>query len=188
MTKAFQDEPFHCSEYTAMKSAKDIHIQSVWRVTGSPFTGAHCATFPPELIEPIILASCPQGGLVFDPFGGSGTVGLVCREHGRNFLLCDISQENVELARKRVLEGVTRNDKKRLLNGSKVQLPLPLPDTVQMIEEIVPPIEQDLKAAQPAPRPRLRGLWEGLDISDEDFTEVRAELWGDFPRKDIKAK
>jgi DNA modification methylase len=95
-------------------------------VTGSPFTGAHCATFPSELIERIVLASCPKGGVIFDPFSGSGTVGLVCREHGRDFLLCDINQQNVELARKRVAEGITKNDKKRLQTSIVEQQLLPI--------------------------------------------------------------
>ncbi len=100
--------------------------QSVWRVTGSPFTGSHCATFPPELIEPIILTSSPKDGVVFDPFGGSGTVGLVCRQHERRFLLCDISSENVELAKQRISEGITNNDRKRLSYMQPTQPKLPM--------------------------------------------------------------
>ncbi len=141
-SESVKDRPTHAHEYvfmfaksqyyyydrTAMLTETGANIHSVWRVTGSPFTGAHCATFPPELIEPIILASCPENGVVFDPFGGSGTVGLVCRQHNRRFILCDISSENVELARKRVTEGITTNDKKRLLNGDAKQQSLPLKD------------------------------------------------------------
>ncbi|HEX8473090.1 MAG TPA: site-specific DNA-methyltransferase [Pyrinomonadaceae bacterium] len=136
-SESVKDRPTHAHEYifmfskkqryhyerSAMLTEKGANIQSVWRITGSPFTGAHCATFPPELIEPIILASCPKDGLVFDPFGGSGTVGLVCRQHDRHFLLCDISQENVELARLRISEGVTKNDKRRLLKRAAEQQP-----------------------------------------------------------------
>ncbi|MBW4623553.1 MAG: site-specific DNA-methyltransferase [Cyanosarcina radialis HA8281-LM2] len=139
-SESVKDRPTHAHEYIFMFSKNQhyyydrssmltdtgANIQSVWRVTGSPFTGSHCATFPPELIEPIILASCPEDGVVFDPFGGSGTVGVVCREHGRHFLLCDISYENVELARKRVTEGITKNDKKRLQSVSLEQQLLPL--------------------------------------------------------------
>lgn len=138
-SESVKDRPTHAHEFifmfsksqwyyydrSAMLTETGANIQSVWRVTGTPFVGAHCATFPPELIEPIILASCPKGGLIFDPFGGSGTVGVVCRQHERHFLLCDISQRNVELARKRVLEGITTNDKKRLLDTSAKQSPLP---------------------------------------------------------------
>jgi site-specific DNA-methyltransferase (cytosine-N4-specific) len=127
-SESVKDRPTHAHEYifmfsksqwyyydrSAMLTETGANIQSVWRVTGSSFTGAHCATFPPELIEPIILASSPENAVVFDPFGGSGTVGLVCRQHRRNFILCEINKEIVELARKRVSEGVTKNDKKRL--------------------------------------------------------------------------
>ncbi len=100
--------------------------QSVWRVTGSAFTGSHCATFPPELIEPVILTACHKDGVVFDPFGGSGTVGLVCRQHERHFLLCDISRENVELAGQRISEGITNNDRKRLREMQPIQPKLPM--------------------------------------------------------------
>lgn len=62
---------------------------------------------------------------------------------------------------------------------------LSLLDKVRLIEEIAPQIEQELKAAQPVQRTPLCGLWSGLDVTDEDITKVRAEIWGDFPRKDI---
>lgn len=127
-SESVKDRPTHAHEYVFMFAKKQwyyydrskmltstgANIQSVWRISGSPFTGAHCATFPPELIEPIILASCPEGGIVYDPFGGSGTVGLVCIQFNRHFILSDISEEIVSLARKRVSEGITSNDKKRL--------------------------------------------------------------------------
>lgn len=127
-SESVKDRPTHAHEYIFMFSKSQwyyydrsnmltetgANIQSVWRVTGTPFTGAHCATFPPELIEPVVLASCPAGGIIFDPFAGSGTVGLVCRQHDRRFLLCDISAENVELASLRIAEGITKNDKHRL--------------------------------------------------------------------------
>jgi len=139
-SESVKDRPTHAHEYifmfsksqkyyydrSAMLTETGANIQSVWRVTGSPFTGTHCATFPPELIEPIILASSPKDGVVVDPFGGSGTVGLVCRQHERNFILCDINADNVELARKRVAEGITKNDKARLLQATVKQKTLPL--------------------------------------------------------------
>ena len=130
-SESVRDRPTHAHEYvfmfsksqwyyydrSAMLSETGANIQSVWRLTGTPFSGAHFSTFPPELIEPIIVASCPEEGIVLDPFGGSGTVGVVCRQYGRHFVLCDISEQNVELARKRVSEGITENDKKRLANN-----------------------------------------------------------------------
>ncbi len=139
-SESVKDRPTHAHEYIFMFSKNQHYYydrsemltetgankQSVWRVTGSPFTGSHCAAFPPELIEPIILTSCPKQGVVFDPFGGSGTVGLVCRQHERHFLLCDISKENVELARERISEGITKKDKLRLKDKQRIQPTLPM--------------------------------------------------------------
>jgi len=76
--------------------------RSVWTVTTKPFKGAHFATFPPDLIEPCILAGCPEGGTVLDPFGGAGTTGLVATQAGRNAVLCEINPEYVEMARTRI--------------------------------------------------------------------------------------
>jgi site-specific DNA-methyltransferase (adenine-specific) len=132
-SESVKDRPTHAHEYVFMFAKKQwyyydrlnmltetgANIKSVWKISGSPFTGAHCATFPPELIEPIILASCPEGGIVLDPFGGSGTVGLVCKQHKRHYILCDVSEEIVNLAEKRISQGITSNDKKRL-NGLQI--------------------------------------------------------------------
>ena len=76
--------------------------RSVWTVTTRPYKGAHFATFPPALIEPCILAGAPVGGIVLDPFFGSGTTGLVAREHGRRCVGIDISPEYVTLAKERL--------------------------------------------------------------------------------------
>ncbi len=127
-SESVKDRPTHAHEYIFMFSKNQhyyydresmltdtgANIQSVWRVSGSPFTGAHCATFPPELIDPIVTASCAPGGVILDPFGGSGTVGMVCRQRDRHFVLCEVNGDNVELAKKRVAEGITKNDKVRL--------------------------------------------------------------------------
>jgi len=134
-SESVKDRPTHAHEYIFMFSKNQKYYydrasmltetgankQSVWKITGTPFTGSHCATFPPELIEPIILTSCPEGGVVFDPFGGSGTVGVVCKQHRRHFLMCDISRDNVELSIKRISEGITTNDKVRLSKNSTLQ-------------------------------------------------------------------
>lgn len=76
--------------------------RSVWTVTTKPFKGAHFATFPPDLVEPCVLAGCPAGGTVLDPFGGAGTTGLVAQRHGRNAILCELNPEYAEMARKRI--------------------------------------------------------------------------------------
>ena len=76
--------------------------RSVWTVTTKPFKGAHFATFPPDLIEPCILAGCPVGGTVLDPFGGSGTTAGVALAHGRSAILCELNPEYAELVPKRI--------------------------------------------------------------------------------------
>ena len=76
--------------------------RSVWRITTKPFKGAHFATFPPDLIEPCVLAGCPEGGTVLDPFGGAGTTGLVAQQHNRNAVLIELNEEYIALANKRI--------------------------------------------------------------------------------------
>ena len=76
--------------------------RSVWSVTTKPFKGAHFATFPPDLIEPCILAGCPAGGTVLDPFMGSGTTAAVSLQHGRQFVGVELNPEYLGLARRRV--------------------------------------------------------------------------------------
>lgn len=76
--------------------------RDVWTVSTKPFSGAHFATFPPDLIEPCILAGCPEGGTVLDPFGGAGTTGLVADRHGRNAILCELNPEYVSMAERRL--------------------------------------------------------------------------------------
>lgn len=76
--------------------------RDVWTVTTKSFKGAHFATFPPDLIEPCIMAGCPEGGAVLDPFGGSGTTGMVAKQNGRDFVLIELSKEYVEICKERV--------------------------------------------------------------------------------------
>ena len=78
--------------------------RSVWTVTTKPFKGAHFATFPKDLIEPCVLAGCPVDGTVLDPFAGSGTTGIVAVGHNRNAVLCELNEEYIELAKKRIRE------------------------------------------------------------------------------------
>lgn len=75
---------------------------AVWTVTTKPYRGAHFATFPPDLIEPCVLAGCPVGGFVLDPFGGAGTTGLVAEKHGRDSFLVELNPTYAAMARDRV--------------------------------------------------------------------------------------
>ena len=77
---------------------------SVWTVNTKPYSGAHFATFPPELIRPCILAGCPKGGVVLDPFGGSGTTAGVAMQEGRGAILCELNPEYIPLINKRLSE------------------------------------------------------------------------------------
>lgn len=71
--------------------------RSVWTVSTTPYKEAHFATFPPALITPCILAGCPPGGTVLDPFGGSGTTGQVALELGRRAVLIELNPQYQEL-------------------------------------------------------------------------------------------
>lgn len=76
--------------------------RSVWIVTTKPFKGAHFAVFPPDLIEPCILAGSATSDLVIDPFTGSGTTGVVAGAHGRQFFGCELNVEYAAIANERI--------------------------------------------------------------------------------------
>ena len=78
--------------------------RSVWTVCTQPYKGAHFATFPPKLISPMILAGCPVGGTVLDPFGGSGTTGEVAEALGRNSILIELNPAYIELQKQRTAQ------------------------------------------------------------------------------------
>jgi site-specific DNA-methyltransferase (adenine-specific) len=88
--------------------------RSVWTVTTKPYSGAHFATFPPDLIEPCILAGCPVGGTVLDPFGGSGTTAGVALKHGRQAVLCELNPEYAALIPDRVADVHPHHNQRRL--------------------------------------------------------------------------
>lgn len=86
--------------------------RSVWTVTTKPFSGAHFAVFPDDLIEPCILAGSPEGGTVLDPFNGAGTTGIVSIRHNRNYIGIELNPAYIELTKQRMngtavyLEGI----------------------------------------------------------------------------------
>ena len=81
---------------------KKRNKRSVWTVSTKPFKGAHFATFPMDLIEPCVLAGCPENGTVLDPFGGSGTTGIVASNHNRKAVLIELNAEYIEIAKQRI--------------------------------------------------------------------------------------
>lgn len=76
--------------------------RSVWNVVPKSFKGAHFATFPTELITPCVLAGSPIGGKVLDPFGGSGTTGLVAARNGRDAVLIELNPAYAKMASDRL--------------------------------------------------------------------------------------
>lgn len=76
--------------------------RSVWSVSPEPLKIKHFGSFPTKLIEPCVLAGCPEGGLVLDPFGGTGTTGLVAQRHRRYATLIELNAEYIEFAKSRL--------------------------------------------------------------------------------------
>jgi DNA modification methylase len=84
------------------KTGETRNKRSVWSVTTKPYSGAHFAVFPPDLIEPCIMAGAPIGGIVLDPFMGSGTTAQVAQNLGRKYLGCELNTEYEILQRERL--------------------------------------------------------------------------------------
>ena len=80
--------------------------RSVWTVNTKGYKGAHFAVYPKKLIEPCILAGCPEGGTVLDPFTGSGTTAIVALENNRNFVGTELNPEYIQLAENRIKEEI----------------------------------------------------------------------------------
>lgn len=76
--------------------------RDVWVIAPQPFKGAHFAVMPEALVKPCILAGSRPGGMVLDPFTGSGTVGVVARKNGRNFTGAELNPEYASMARSRI--------------------------------------------------------------------------------------
>jgi site-specific DNA-methyltransferase (adenine-specific) len=80
--------------------------RDVWTVATQPYKEAHFATFPPKLIEPCILAGSKPGGIVLDPFAGSGTTGVVALRHKRDFIGIELNPDYITLINKRLLAEI----------------------------------------------------------------------------------
>jgi DNA modification methylase len=74
------------------------NCRSVWTLGHEATPEAHFATFPIRLAERCILAGCPAGGTVLDPFAGAGTTGLAALKHGRQFVGSELNAEYITLA------------------------------------------------------------------------------------------
>jgi DNA modification methylase len=76
--------------------------RDVWFIPTASFKGAHFAVMPERLVEPCVLAGSPEGGVVLDPFFGSGTVGVVAQRHNRKYIGIELNPEYAEIAKKRL--------------------------------------------------------------------------------------
>jgi DNA modification methylase len=84
------------------KSYETANKRSVWTVTTKPFKGAHFAVYPPELIEPCIMAGSRVGDIVLDPFMGSGTTAAVAQRLNRLYLGCELNEDYKVLQKERL--------------------------------------------------------------------------------------
>lgn len=76
--------------------------RSVWTVGTKAFPEAHFATFPPKLIEDCVKAGCPVGGIVLDPFAGSGTTKIVTRKQDKYCIAIELNEEYIKMAERRI--------------------------------------------------------------------------------------
>jgi DNA modification methylase len=83
-------------------AAETRNRRSVWTVATRPFKGAHFATFPPDLVDPCILAGSRPGDTVLDPFGGVGTTALVALRNDRKAISMELNPDYVKLAIDRI--------------------------------------------------------------------------------------
>ena len=78
------------------------NVRDVWHINTVPYKGGHFAAYPPKLAERCILAGCPRGGIVLDPFFGSGTTGLAAVKNDRRYIGIELNAEYCELAKERI--------------------------------------------------------------------------------------
>jgi len=87
--------------------------RDIWTINTTSFRGNHYAAFPPKLAEICTIAGCPKGGIILDPFIGSGTVGLIALLHNRKYIGIELNEEYVDLARKRIETEVKKLGKEK---------------------------------------------------------------------------
>jgi DNA modification methylase len=98
--KYFYD--YEAAKEPSNSNGKLRNRRTVWSINTEAFPGAHFATFPPALIEPVIKTSSQKGDRVLDPFFGSGTVGRVCLNLERKFTGIELKEEYALLAKRRL--------------------------------------------------------------------------------------
>ena len=103
---ALSDHRRHAINDTSPDYGETRNRRSVWTVPTKPYPEAHFATFPPKLIEPCVLAGCPLGGTVLDPFMGSGTTAQVAQELGREWVGIELNEEDRSMQDNRTSQQV----------------------------------------------------------------------------------
>ena len=98
----YKDLPNHTKSANLYQPTGKRNKRDVWTVTTKGFKGAHFAVYPPDLIEPCILAGCPEGGTVLDPFCGSGTTLMVAEKFGRNGIGIEINENYKDIIYSRI--------------------------------------------------------------------------------------
>ena len=85
-------------------------MRSVWGIPTKGFKGNHFAAFPPALVERCVQAGCQPGGVVLDPFAGSGTVLEYCRQNGIEAIGIELNPEYGRMAEERAMLNIPRVD------------------------------------------------------------------------------
>lgn len=88
--------------FSSSEKHKNRNARSVWHINTKPYHAAHFATFPEELPRRCILAGCPVGGVVYDPFMGAGTSALVARRLGRQYIGSELNPAYIDLIHQRL--------------------------------------------------------------------------------------
>ncbi len=99
------NENFHAAtaRFTIVPGGRNR--RTVWTLPTAPYGEAHFATFPPDLVKPCILAGCPVGGTVIDPFAGSCTTAFVARQLGRRSIMVDLNAAYLDMGIRRIQAG-----------------------------------------------------------------------------------
>jgi len=96
------DERQQHSEGGTVTGSVSRNRRTVWTIATQPYPEAHFATYPEKLVEPCVLAGCPVGGTILDPFTGSGTTGAVACRLGRDFIGIELNPEYAAMAERRI--------------------------------------------------------------------------------------
>lgn len=99
------NKPRKAGEITERDISPVRNCRDVWLINTVPYRGKHFAAYPPKLAERCILAGCPEGGVVLDPFFGSGTTGLAAVRNGRHYIGIELNEEYCVLAKERIRGG-----------------------------------------------------------------------------------